>query len=367
MLRPVTLSVSELAQFSPDYFSARETLLTLSRQCDESVDICSRCLQAEPGDESASLTTEVVWLGPRSASRVVVLISATHGVEGFVGAAIQSDLLRRIKQGYTLPADMACLIVFALNPYGFAHYRRCDEKGIDLNRNFIDFKQVLPENEGYEHLREFIYSEDSDYRHDNFAKLRQQWGDADFEIALSGGQYTDPYGPFYGGVAAAHGHQTIDWIIKHHQLAGRKMVVIDIHSGLGPYAHGEIINDHPLESGGHKKANNWFGGSVTSPLLGDSSSVRKHGLLDYHWHPLMTQHGCYITLEFGSYPTQALFDVVIEDHRSWKSGEQAAKESSARAMAEHFCPEDSYWRELVLVKARQVIEQAIFGLEHDDA
>jgi hypothetical protein len=91
----------------------------------------------------------------------------------------------------------------------------------------------------------------------------------------------------------------------------------------------------------------------------------KLGLLDYRWHALMAQHGCYVTLEFGSYRTQDLFDVVLQDHRAWKTGDTVAISNSAEAMKAHFCPDDVYWRELVLIKARQVIQQAIEGLVHD--
>jgi hypothetical protein len=46
-------------------------------------------------------------------------------------------------------------------------------------------------------------------------------------------------------------------------------------------------------------------------------------------------------------------------------GDAGAISNVAAAMREHFCPEDSYWRELVLIKARQVIQQAVDGLQHD--
>ena len=38
------------------------------------------------GPLGESLATDCAWLGPRNAKRVLVLISGTHGVEGFCGA-----------------------------------------------------------------------------------------------------------------------------------------------------------------------------------------------------------------------------------------------------------------------------------------
>ena len=304
----------------------------------------------------------MVWIGPKSAKNLLILISATHGVEGFVGAAIQADFMRRIQEGYTLPEDIAVVMIFALNPYGFAHCRRCDEMGVDLNRNFIDFTQPLPVNEKYDLLKEAIYCDDAVQRQQMLESFRQQWGQSTYEIAVSGGQYNDSYGPFYGGNAPSHGNKVIDQLIARYQLEQRQLAVIDIHSGLGSYAYGELINDHQPESSGYQIAKQWYGASVTSPASGDSSSVPKLGLLDYRWHDLMHEYGCFITLEFGSYSTQALFDVIIENHRSWKQGDQQVIVNSMNAMKEHFCPDDNYWRELVLVKARQVIQQAIEGV-----
>ena len=156
----------------------------------------------------------------------------------------------------------------------------------------------------------------------------------------------------------------IEEVIAEYGLAGRHLAVVDIHSGLGPYGHGELVNDHPPGTYGFDVAKRWYGASAASPAVGDSSSVRKAGLLDYRWHELMERQGCFVTLEFGTYPVEALFDAVLEDHRIWASGDPAAKAASAATMREHFCPADAYWRELVLVKSRQVVRQAMDGLGH---
>lgn len=311
MTHPVVLSTEALDVFPLDYRRAKEKVQALAQTSSHIESILSFALGAAGDKSNDLLSTDILWLGPRLAEKVVVLISATHGVEGFVGAAVQIDLLLRIQQAYPLPADTAVMIVFALNPYGFVQCRRCDEKGIDLNRNFIDFDQPLPVNEGYEQLKNTIYCQDPEQRQKLFDDFRQQWGQTAFDFALSGGQYSDPQGPFYGGRQAAHGRKVIEQIIEHYQLAQRQLAVIDIHSGLGPYAHGELINDHPLNSSGYRVANTWYGASVASPAVGDSSSVSKLGLLDYCWHPLMVQRGCFVTLEFGSYRTQDLFNVIL--------------------------------------------------------
>jgi hypothetical protein len=185
-----------------------------------------------------------------------------------------------------------------------------------------------------------------------------------FEKAISGGQYTDRYGPFYGGRAPSHGRQVCKDLIARYRLKHRRLAVIDLHTGLGPYGHGEIICDHAPKSAGALAAQGLYGDAVTLPLAGTSSSVPKWGLLDYLWHAVMDDESCYVTLEFGSYGTEALFDVLLDDHRLWAQPtlSEVERHHQAKAMLRHFCPDDVIWRELVLFRSRQVIAQAMAGI-----
>jgi predicted deacylase len=355
MNKPTTFVTEVLDCFPDSYASARTHFL-------QAIDDCLLPTRLQPLPLNGELSTEAAWIGDPAAERVLVIISGTHGVEGSVGAAIQQDFLTRLnREPLVLPPGTAALLIFALNPHGFAAHRRCDGDGIDLNRNFIDFSRPLPKNPGYTELAEALHLPDAE-REKQFAAYRQAHGTQAFEIAISGGQYTDPSGPFYGGTAPGHGHRAIEKIIQTYQLEGRHLAVVDIHSGLGPYGHGEIICDHLPDTAGFRAAMKWYGAATTAPAEGTSSSVRKEGLLDYRWHSLMEERGSFVTLEFGSYPVHELFAVVLNDHRAWKSDDPDAIRKSAAAMREHFCPADGYWRELILLKGRQVLQQAIEGL-----
>ena len=89
---------------------------------------------------------DAFYLGKQDARKVMVFISGTHGIEGFCGSAIQRYLLTEIFPTLESNDDCAFLFIHALNPWGMANYRRCDELGIDLNRNFIDFNLVFISN-----------------------------------------------------------------------------------------------------------------------------------------------------------------------------------------------------------------------------
>ena len=316
------------------------------------------------GPDGEVLATDTLWLGAPDADSVVVVLGGTHGVEGFAGSAVQIDLLQGLRKGrLSILADCALLLVHALTPWGYAWSRRCDGDGVDLNRNAVDFSRPLPTNLDYDCLRPAIFEADVEQRRRAFAEFSQQHGRAALETAISGGQYRDPDGPFYGGQAPAHGRLVCEDLIKQYALHLRRLAVVDLHTGLGPYGYGEIICDHAPDSAGAAVAQRWYGDSVTLPAAGTSSSVPKLGLLDYLWHGVMDSHSCYVTLEFGTYSTDQLFETLLRDHQLWAHADSGdSRFAHSLAMRHHFCPNDGAWQEMVLFRARQVIRQALQGV-----
>jgi len=321
---------------------------------------------AQNTPDGTPLATDSAWIGAQTAPRLLVIIGGTHGIEGFAGTAVICDLLAGLTREQ-LPGDLAILCVHALNPWGYAWHRRCDADGVDLNRNCIDFDRPLPQNPGYVELRPWLFEPDSERRQQAFQAYIDAHGQTAFEIAVSGGQYHDPTGPFYGGRKPCHGRRVVEALITDYRLGDRQLGVIDVHTGLGAWGNGEIICDHLPGSDGADTAQRWYGDACTLPALGTSSSVPKTGLLDYAWHAVMPAGSCYITLEYGTYQTQKLFDVLLKDHRFWAEHGAAAARHPERAalvrdMQAHFCPDEPGWRRQVLLQARHVIRRALAGL-----
>ena len=79
------------------------------------------------GAEGEALATDVVIDGPLDASKMLIVISGVHGVEGFTGSAVQTGLL-----GLNLskPDDTSILYVHAINPFGFSHLRRVTQENV---------------------------------------------------------------------------------------------------------------------------------------------------------------------------------------------------------------------------------------------
>ncbi len=350
--------------FPDSYHSARDRFLALLDHPNLEVAGYHPYPCAGITPQGHALLTDTLWLGAQEAEKVLVLLAGTHGVEGFAGSAIELDHMDLIAcRQLILPPGTAMLIVHALTPWGYAWLRRCGEDGVDLNRNAVDFSAPLPENAGYDTLRSALFCAGKAQRQAGFAEFERWHGRTALETAISSGQYNDPEGPFYGGNKPAHGRLVTEDLIRRYDLQGRTLGVIDLHTGLGPYGYGEIICDHQMSSPGVQVAQRWYGAAVTLPALGTSSSVPKTGLMDYIWHGIMTDNSCHVTLEFGSFSTDRLFEVLLRDHQIWsRKNNSSERLAHSEQMRNHFCPDDDAWRASVLFRARQVIAQALQGL-----
>lgn len=338
--------------FSQRYADAREKFMSAT-EMSSIVDKVNSHPHPLKGPRGEKLFCDIAWAGNPNAKQVLILVSGLHGVEGGVGSAIQSDFLTRHRR---LPADLCVVLVHALNPWGLAWSSRSDHQGIDVNRNFVDFSASLPASKSADIWRTLI-DKKSDIN--TVGSDRQQ-----FDL-LSEGQYDDSSALYFGGKQASWSRQCIEQLAGQLHLAEREQVmVIDLHSGLGPYGYGEIISDHPVASPARNTVFDIFGASVTEPVLGTSSSGLKHGLHDYFWHA-QGEHVSFVTLEFGTFGNSEMLRVLFADQQlqqqkiSWQDDKTR---EIKYAMQDFFCPDHKQWQELILFRGRQVIEMALNGL-----
>jgi predicted deacylase len=299
---------------------------------------------------------------------LLVLMCGTHGVEGFTGSAIQCHWMPALAEQMRQDAKLGVLLVHALNPWGFAWLRRYDHEGVDLNRNFIDFSAPLPENPEYDLLHNDLFHDTTEPLDAVLSGWRKKLGQQGFDSAITRGQYRHADGLFYGGYSASWSRQVLEQAGEKAFLRhASQIAVIDLHTGLGPFGHGEVINDHIPDSTGFKLACDWYGANAQSALLGESCSPPKTGLLDYFWHKLVGERGCFVTLEFGTYALEKLVYLSCMEQRYYIRNSQGDKprdldHSSVIALRDFFYPRDEIWRELVLFRSGQIITLALQGL-----
>lgn len=76
--------------------------------------------------EGEELHTLVCRVGEPDSGNILMVISGTHGVEGYAGAAIETGLLEQVRS-HPMARNTAVVLVHFLNPWGAAWNRREDE------------------------------------------------------------------------------------------------------------------------------------------------------------------------------------------------------------------------------------------------
>jgi hypothetical protein len=350
--------------FSATYAEARDKFRAAAKAAGAAVDSIAN---PERGPDGGDLSTDVAWAGPRDAERVLLMISGTHGAEGFCGSGAQVDWLRRFE---TLPPNVAVLLVHAINPYGFAWLRRVTEDNVDLNRNWIDFGKPLPANQAYDALADALLPED--WSEETQARCRatllefaRENGFMMLQQAVSGGQYAHPAGVFYGGSKPTWSRRTQTAIYEEYLKNAAHVGILDFHTGLGPLGYAERIMTARRGDPEYDRALVWFGQSLTSPADGDSTSadITGDGL---QAAPGLIPHARVtgVALEYGTLPTTEVMDALRADawlHARGDPASEAAKPIKA-AVRNAFYQDSDVWKGMVIGQALLSVRQALAGL-----
>ena len=90
--------------------------------------------------------------------KVFILTTAEHGIEGYVGSAMQQRFIDQFLPRLD-PRTTGLLLVHSINPWGMKHHRRVNANNVDLNRTFIWNKPFDPSfNPAYDDLKDIIHA-----------------------------------------------------------------------------------------------------------------------------------------------------------------------------------------------------------------
>jgi hypothetical protein len=354
--------------FSADYQSARAKFREAANAAGAELEATQH---PERGPDGGELFTDVAWLGPRDAGAVLVMISATHGVEGFCGSGAQVDWLRR-EEHRLLPAGTAALIIHAINPYGFAWLRRVTHENVDLNRNWVDFNSPLESNPGYEALADQIcpaeWTPEVQARSGQaLADYAQQHGAMALQQAISGGQYTHPLGVFYGGDQPTWSRLTQTRIFEHYLRGAGRIGIIDWHTGLGPWGYAEEIAVARPDTPAFKRTARWYGAAVTSPFPGGDSSSAEIAGDGLTFAPSLLGHAevTGIALEFGTKPWMETLNAIRADVWVHAHGDPLSPEGQAikAEVRDAFYGDADDWKGMIAGQSLLATRQALKGLK----
>lgn len=352
--------------FATSYAEARQKFLAAARAAGAT--LAEFPHPTRRGSAGEDLAMDIAWVGPADARRVLMVSSGVHGVEGFCGSGAQVALLTdAVLLADCAEARLGLLLVHAVNPYGFSHLRRVNEDNVDLNRNFMDFAQPLPDNVPYAEIAPMLvpaHWPPSGAEQAQFMKAVAEKGMDWYQTAVSGGQYQDPRGLFYGGNKETWSNYTLRRVLARFGSGRSSLRWIDIHTGLGPWGYGEPICMGPDDDAQLGRTRAIWGNEVTSIYDGSSTSSRLSGLA---WQavpgtlPDIDYAG--IALEFGTLPVAEVLDALRGDHWLYLHPEADENQRTLvrQAMRQAFYGDADDWRADVVEQVTAAVRKAMRG------
>jgi hypothetical protein len=358
---------------SPDYFAARERFREASRHCDFRLETFPLPVEHESAGE---LAVDVAWSGDERPARLVIVSSGLHGVEGFAGSAIQLAILQD-DATWRLPASLGLILAHALNPFGFARLRRVNEDSVDLNRNFLFRRVDAPEDtraeyQGchplYSRFNSLINPSHAPRRFDPFVPLGVlailRYGSSALSQAIAGGQYEFPKGLFFGGRGPSWTHLFLREHLPEWVRDARKVLHLDIHTGLGPWGRLQLLLEEPPGSDRGRWFTDRFGANVIHLPAAAARQQKNYysarGELGVFCQTMFPDRDYYtVCAEFGTYSALKVLTALRTENQAfhWGQPDHPATRRAKGRLLEVFAPVDREWRQTVLVLGLDLIRR----------
>lgn len=229
--------------FKNTYTESREAFLRNAEELKKLVPALELRSVAVQSERAQGLFTDSIYLPAPSGKkkRLLILVSGMHGIEGFVGSALQNKFLAN-EYGQLQDPDLGVLVIHAMNPYGFQFGRRVTEHNVDLNRNFDTDKNLFAlKNDGYEKVRTLLNpTSKADSGFSSRAKYYVSAGVAIVQHSMDSlrravlkGQYQFPDGIYYGGKDFEPQKLWLEKELLDRAAGYEEVLLIDLHTGYG--------------------------------------------------------------------------------------------------------------------------------------
>ncbi len=344
--------------FSPDYPTARARFRSAAQAR-------GFRLETHPIGEDEDLTIDVAIGGEEHPGRLVVVSSGLHGVEGFLGSAIQTAILEAGPDDWPLPGGSGLLLLHALDPFGFERLRRCDPGNVDLNRNFLlDGESYSGSPPLYREIDRLLNPRTPPGRIDLLAIesippiLRH--GKDELKRAIAGGQYEFPLGLFFGGHGPSPTRRLLEEQLPRWVGEADYVLHLDVHTGLGRWAHlALLLEDCVTPDRARWLADRfgtdrveWSGEGIAYPTRGGLGSWCQATFADRAYD--------FLCAEFGTYSGTRVLAALRAENRSyhWGRPDDPATRRAKLNLREAFAPADPGWRSATLAQGLATVRRA---------
>ena len=364
--------MSDAGLFSPDFFVARRRFQFAAKRLGWRVESYPLNLT---GPKGADLTVEVAVSPTSGTDQAMVVTSGVHGVEGFLGSAIQLGICNRWYHEDVRTKRVRCVFIHGLNPHGFAWLRRFDQNNVDLNRNFL-----LPDERyagchpGYESLNSLLNPPTARPWIDPFpihaVRKIYQHGLQALKQCVAEGQYEFPRGLFFGGSEPSFAMSLLNQQLPSWLAGCERVIHLDFHTGLGRRHQWKLLLDQSLATGQQQDLQQWFGHDRIETAGDNQTAYDVKGCIGRwcarHSHVPNYIYGC---AEFGTYSPLAVLAGLRAENQAhhWNSPNQRVFWRTKLRLKELFCPAHPSWRTWAVEQGMTAVENAFRGLQQDTA
>jgi predicted deacylase len=343
---------SKMSYFSADYHIARQNF------CNKAATLGWR-QESYPVWQDLSIDVAIKIVAPDQPT--IIVSSGLHGGEGFFGSAVQLALL----DSSSLTTDLNWVFIHALNPYGFAHLRRCNEDNIDLNRNFLlpgeEYRGSSP-----------IYGKISavlnpqrlgsiDWFLPQMLGAITKYKLANIWQAVAEGQYDFPKGLFFGGQAASKTQQILQEHLPQWIGDSQNILHLDFHTGLGKWGTYKLLMDTVVTPAELRQLQTHFGADSILAIDGGKKKYQVRGNIGQWTRQLLQPRNYnYFCAEFGTYSFAKVLMMLRQENyvHNWLTATDPVYLRTKEQMKEIFCPESDQWRSMVIDKSIEIVNQA---------
>lgn len=217
------------------------------------------------GPAGEALSTTVAHRGALDAQRLLVVISGTHGIEGYAGSALQIGALRH--RLVPMGDDWAVVMVHLVNPWGTAWSARENEDNIELLRHPYHLHVPASPNPDFAVFHDTLQLSQPGSIDDFFQRLQAfpsvlaQVPPEQLNASLVRGQTSHPDGITFVGGETSWSTRLLNDVFTRHGAHARQVVVLDLHSASGPPGDtvAMAMTHGPQGCSHHELLTSWFG------------------------------------------------------------------------------------------------------------
>ncbi len=330
----------------------------------------------------SDLTIDYCYVPAQSTSNnLLILSSGIHGVEAFLGNAVQLMTMEEILNPEHLDTT-GILIIHGMNPWGIKHLRHVTENNVNLNRNCVVDKSLLDiQNEEYKKLYDMLNPQ-GEANHGNL-KNRHMHLVMGMKIlagsmsalrqAILQGQYEYPAGLMFGSKELEPQISAIMPILKEKMAPYNRILAIDLHTGYGGngilYLFPNPVKDADIKAGMEELFSgyriDWGDSDDFYTYTGSFTDFIGTLMPGKTVYPMLFEYGTMDSLKtFGS--LRSLHNMILENqgfHHGYKNKKTEAK--IKENFLEQFYPSDKAWRSKVIMDSKEILELVLdrFGID----